>query len=54
MDEMGCRRHFAKQQFSGTKCRYGSKADIGGLGPMSVVTPKGTAMATWRAVAKCR
>ena len=43
--KMGIRRHFAEQQFNGTKCRDGSKADIRGVEPMSAITPKATVIA---------
>jgi len=37
---MGLRNHFAQQQFSVANGRYGSKADIQGVEPMSAITPQ--------------
>jgi hypothetical protein len=50
----GVQRHFAQQQIGRPECRYGSIASFLVIGPMSVVTPKATVVATGLTVAKCQ
>jgi hypothetical protein len=42
---MGFNGRFAQQQFLARDVRYGSKADIQGVEPMSAITPKATVIA---------
>ena len=46
MRGMGFHGRFAQQQTETTNVRFGSKADIQGVEPMSAITPKATAIAT--------
>jgi hypothetical protein len=46
-------RQVAEQQSWGANVRFGSKADIQGVEPMSAITPKATAIATCQTVAMC-
>jgi hypothetical protein len=50
---MGFGGHFAQQQIQTANVRFGSKADIAGMEPMSAITPKATAIATGGTVAMC-
>jgi len=45
MRGMGFHSRFAQQQSETTNVRFGSKADIQGVEPMSAITPKATAKA---------
>jgi len=45
MRGMGFHGRFAQQQSETTNVRFGSKADIQGVEPMSAITPKATAKA---------
>ena len=51
---MGFGDHIARQQSEAVNVRYGSKADIPDVEPMSAILPIATAIATGRPVAKCQ